>query len=559
MYDNIEAYFEKLFELPKSDKVSKWDKVFKDMAVHTRKRVPVELLLAKRPNEEADIHAYRIANYRAITYGSMNKALDDTQRNISGVSYTITADDNVKEYLNTHVIDQYCHESINETINPKSFIEKITLKRDIEDPNGFLVWFPSGEGTEDSSEKVTPTPKLILCSQYIYSDDFVFIYKDDLVYYFLTKTEIWKMYKVGDDWNQDIIYKHNFEAFPIIVLGGDKNAEGFYESFFAPYLAFGDEAIHQFSDWQAIMTTSSFPHKEVFATECMVRKINKDANNPNTSEEGYSGGGNGEVQLIPYQRGPYGITLRPVPTANDALSDVLDPSIPSTRFISPDIEIARYSGESWEKLIERAEQALNIDTTVGLDQSGLAKQIDKESQYSMISKIGNNFFDNIYLNSLKFIDCYLNRKQFKASKVSISKPKTFWVKSELELITEITQLKANNAPSFFLAEATIDLANKRFNGNPTKQKMFEFISVYDPFFTLTQAEKNNMISAGTLTKEDSIRGSRMFSILNQIAEEKADTFAMMDLKKINEEFEARVKEFFPVEETLLTDENGNVV
>lgn len=556
MFDNIETYFEKLLELPKSEKKTKWEKVFLDMSVHTRKRVPSELLLKRRPNEEENIYKYRLENYEAITYGSMSKALNDLYRIVSGISYSTNVPENVTEYLNSYSIEQYCSSSHNETLTPKLFIEKIALQRDIEDPNGFLIWVPAGEGLEDSGEKVKPTPKLVLSSDYYYSDEFVFIYKESEVYYFLTQTEYWKMYQVeGDKWVQELIYTHNLQAFPVIVLGGDINAEKYYESYFAPYLAFGNEAIRQYSDWQAIMTTSSFPIKETFVTECAVLPVDKN-NNPGNLDENHSGGGNGEVRLVPLRTGPYNNILRPIPAKANMMDDNLPVEIPSVRFISPDIEIAKYSGESWEKLIERAERALNIDVTVGLDQSGEAKKVDKESQYAMITKIGSNFYDNIYLNSLKFIDGYLNRKPFEKSQVTITKPSTFWVKTEEELVAEISQLKTNNAPSFFMAEATTDLAKKRFNGSPVKQRIFDFISLYDPYFIYTQGEKNNMIANGSLSKQDNIRSLRMFPILNQIAQEKADKFIQMSFEEINKEFESRVEQYFPEEESIELDDNG---
>ncbi len=579
MYDTIDQYFENFINLPQSDKKKYWEDVFIGMATHTRKRVPTELLLKRRPNEDENIHKYRVANYRAITYGSMNKALDDLYRIVSGISYTLNVEQNVRDYLNTHVIGQYNSSIQNEIINPKLFIEKITLKRDIEDPNGFLVWFPAGEGLTDSSQKVLPTPKLVLSSQYIYSDDHVFIYECDsksplrdedggvklegVIYYFITKSEIWKMYQTGTlkdpKWEQVMIYKHDLGAFPVIVLGGDMNTDGYYESFFSPYLAFGDEAVHQFSDWQAIMTTSSFPIKEMFGTECKIRRVNKHSNNPNEQEEGYVGGGNGEFELEITQPDPYGIIKRKVPLQN-LNDDTLPVDIPSIRYINPDISIAKYSGESWEKLIEKAEQALNIDMSVGLDQSGVAKQIDKESQYSMITKIGNNFFNNIYEVSLKIIDGYLNRKPYSKSSASINKPSTFWVKSENELVIEIGQLKTSNAPLFFLSEASLDLAKKRFNGNPVNQKIFKYISLYDAFYTFTSSEKNQMISSGVLSKEDYVRSLRMFPILNQIAEELShEKFMLLSYADINLKFEEKVKDFFPQEETILTDDNGNPI
>lgn len=570
LYNDIESYMTNIHKLPECGYAEKWEKVFKSMAVHTRKRLPTELLLLRRPNEEEKIHAYRIANYRAITYGSMNKALDDLYRIVSGVSYTLNVPDNVREYINNTIISQTPGLLQAEIVTARDFIERITLKRDIEDPNGFLVWFPTGAGLTDSSQKVVPQPRLIFSEQFVYSDEFVFIYKEEMVktekaktFYLFTKDDIWKLENEGDEakpnWVSTQIYIHKIGAFPVIVLGGDMNAEGFYDSFFSPYLAFGDEAIHQFSDWQAIMTTSSFPITEMFGNECSVKRVDKNSTNIPDQEEGFSGGGNGELEIKIMRPDPYGVIPRriPIPNLND---DTLPVDIPAIRYINPDITIAKYAGESWEKLIDKAEQALNIDMTVGVDQSGVAKQIDKESQYSMISKIGNNFFNNIYEKSVKLIDCYLNGISFEKSGASISKPSTFWIKNESDLAKEIQSLKSNNAPQVFLAEATMDLARKRFAGNPVNERIFKFISLYDPFYTFSVDEKNSMMAGGTLEKDDYIRSLRMFSILQQIVDELTPkVFMEKKLSDIYDIFEEKVSDFLPEDPGVEYDQNGNVI
>lgn len=578
MFETIEEYFAEIKNLPENPKKKDWERVFISMATHTRKRVPRELLLARRPNEEPTIHEYRVANYRPITYGSMNKALDDLYRIVSGISFTLNAPENVKDYLINTVVDNYCNSAAtqNEIISAKLFIEKICLKRDIEDPNGFLIWHPTGEGVIDSAKKVAPMPKLVLSEQYVYSDQNVFIYLSDEksplradnnkmvlegdIYHFITKTDYWRMQQVGTlsdpKWEIELIYKHGLDAFPVIILGGDMNTEGYYDSYFSPYLAFGDEAIHQFSDWQATMTTSSFPIKEVFANECLVRRVNKETS-PSDQEEGYRGGGNGEFELMPLQKSPYGMILRKIPE-NPNLPDALDVNVPSVRFIAPPVEVAKYAGESWQMLIDRAEKALNIDMTVGVDQSGKAKQLDKEAQYSMITKIGNNFFDNIYLNSLKIIDGLVNRIKLSSSKCSINKPSTFWVKNELDLINEITTLKTSRAPYLFLAEATTDLAKKRFNGNPVNEKIYTYISTYDPYFIHTIDEKNNLLASSVMSKEEYVLSNHLYSILNQIVRELSpDWLLNAAFDKIKSEVEKRIKPFIPKEPELERDDNGN--
>jgi hypothetical protein len=586
MYETLEEYFKYFKKLPNNPNKSEWIRVYVAMATHTSKRIPTELLLAQRPNEEPDTFKYRVANYRPITYGSMNKALDDVYRILNGVSYTLNGPDNVKQYFKDTNLEEYNNTAQNEICSIDLFLQKIVLKRMIEDPNGFLVWVP--DNMVDSATKVQPKPKLVYSEDFIYSDKNVFIYdscektpltKDDgsvemsgEKYYIFTPNEYWSLYQVGSlanpTWETVKIYRHGLGKYPVIVLGGDmcshdidkkQKSASYYDSYFSPYLAFGDEAIRQFSDWQAIMTTAGFPKAEEFMTECAIEKYSLRSNDPNASEEEFQNNNIGYAKLKPMQRGPYGRILRKVPNSNVA-DDALDANIPSIRYINPDVEVARYSGESWEKLIDKAEQALNIDMTVGVDQSGKAKLLDKEGQYSMLTKIGNNVFSNIYNNSLRIVDGYLNTTTIQNSKASVNKPSTFWVKNELDLIQEISTLKTNNAPSFFLAEATTDLAKKRFNGNPVNQKMFDFIALYDSLFIYTATEKNSLLASGAITLDDIIISLRMYSVLMQIISDWSPaTFIETDMQAIKDEFDTRIAEYIPEPVTPQFDELGNQI
>lgn len=588
MYETLEEYIKYFKKLPENPNKEEWIRVYVAMATHTSKRIPKELLLSQRPNEEPETYAYRLKNYRPVTYGSMNKALDDVYRILNGISYTLNGPDNVKEFFKSTTLEEYNNTAQNEICTIDLFLQKIVLKRMIEDPNGFLVWVPTGDGLDDSSIKVTAKPQLVFSSDFIYSDQNIFIYdscentplvKDDGTielsgekYYIFTKMEYWSLYQVGTvgnpTWETEKIYSHNLGKYPIIVLGGDisshdingknKNSN-YYDSYFSPYLAFGDEAIRQFSDWQAIMTTACFPKTEEFMTECAIEKYTLRSNDPSDQEEEFQNNNIGYAKLKPMQRGPYGTIMRKVPT-NGLVSDDLDVNVPSLRYINPDVDVAKYSGEAWQMLIDKAEQALNIDMTVGVDQSGKAKLLDKEGQYSMLTKIGNNIFANIYDNSLRIVDGYLNKIAIKNSKASVNKPSTFWVKNELDLIQEISTLKTNNAPSFFLAEATTDLAKKRFNGNPVNQKMFDFIALYDPLFIYTSSEKNSMLAAQIITKLDFISSIRMYGILNQIVYEKsAAGFIDTPMQVIKDEFDLRIQQFIPADPAQQFDENGNTI
>lgn len=567
MFETIEEYILNLFKLPESELKAKWEAVFHEMAVHTRKRKPEELLLKTRPNELPEILAYRLANYEPITYGSMNKALDDVFRIVNSINYSVKVDDRTLTFIKKNIFYNFSLDL---------FLQKIVLKRMIEDPNGFLVWMPAGLGLTDGSIKVEPVPYLLYSCDYVYSDKNIFIFKAPetstynnngeqgigKVYWLFTKNEIFKVYQNGpnesEDWASVMFYKHSLNDFPLTVLGGDMNAEMFYESFFAPYLAFGNQAIRQFSDWQAIMVTSGFPYIEHFVTECEVTAhVNKEAIglNDNNSEQKYSV----STELKPFAKSPHGTIMRPVSEDKSTMSltGTLPYDIPSIRFISPDVSIAKYSGESWEKLIELAEDALQQSTTYAQD-SGKKVELNSEGKYSMITKLGNNYFDNIYLKSLQIISGYFKNSGIDMT-VVINKPASFNVKTESMLIDQITTLKEKNAPSMFLSEATVDLAKKMFSGNDLSKKIFDIISTYDVLFIYSPAEKENILMSNNVDKKVYSISIYIYSILLQIANEKSsDVFLAMDNKTIYEEFLKRLDLILP-KATIQTDPNGNAI
>lgn len=568
MFETIEEYIKAFLKLPPSPMKEYWVKVFHEMSVHTRKRKPDDLLLKTRPHEEGHVLQYRLDNYEAITYGSMNRAFDNLYRLMNAINFNIVADANVLQYIGQNVFDNYTF---------TMWAQKVTLKRDIEDPNGFLVWMPEGKGSSDSAEKVQPKPYLLYSDKYVYSDNNVYIfcapetslyenegaYHSGKVYWVIGLNSIWKVKQTGPDEAKDYLaeefYKHNFNGFPVIVLGGDLNADGFHESFFAPYVAFGNQAIRQFSDWQAIQVTSSFPIIEEFATECEIKtRVKRNPENKsNDPEEKYEQ----RVELKPFHKGPYGIILRPVKTNNDTLDfeGTLPVDIPSRRYITPDIDIAKYAGESWEKLIQKAEEALNLNLTYA-NQSGVAKEYDNETKYSMINKIGNNFFDNILLNSLKFIDCYLNKKPLDKSNAYINKPTTFNIKTEADLIAEIATLKEKKVPGMILSQATTELARKMFSGSPVAQKMFKVISTYDPLFTYSVEEKDSMLLQNVISKEDYIRSilfdTKLTQINNRIG---SDNFVKTSEESLYKTFLSDVQSAMPNATTPLIGADGQPI
>lgn len=569
MFD-IAKFITGFFKLQAPSYKKNWEEVYEQMAVHTNKKLPEHLIKKQRPNETKEIFDYRLCNYRPITFGSMNRALDELYRIVNGIGYKINAPDNIIQLLTQKKFNN---------VPFVLFLQQCVLRKMIEDPNALLVWLPSGEGIYKETERVEPMPYVVSsCDIYYYDQDVLAFLSNEhsevkvgnkttfegKVYYILTKDKFYKLIQVGlkskDQYSLEEIYTHNIGEIPYCILGGDMSEYGYFNSYFAPYVAFGDEAIVRFSDWQAIMVNTSFPFIEEFQIECEVtdKEPDKSSNPIPAEEEKFTGR---KYTMKPHVRSPHNTIVRKsnVDPKNPFETAGLNPEIPSVRFIQANPESAKYVEESWKALIIMAEDSLHLNLGRGLI-SGVAKEIDLTAQNTMISKIGNNFFDNIMLSSVIYVDAYYNFNPANHEEISIDKPSTYNVKTEADITNELTVLKEKNAPSFFLQESSLDLAKKRFSGDKLSQKIFTVISLTNPLFIYSVGEKQNMLMSGVITKENYILDLNIYFLLLKMAEKKGiDAFIEMPIEEIQAELQAALVPFLPEPVTPITNDNGEVV
>lgn len=567
--EEVTAYAAKITKLAPYEPAIKYKELFEEMAVHTRKRKPESILLKRRPNEPDDVFNYRIANYEPITYGSMNKAFDNLNRILTGINYNLTvSDDKVNEYLNSKKFMG---------VDFKMFFSKIVLKRMIEDPNGYLLWLPGGQGVDSSASNVEPYPVLMFSFNIIdWGKDFIVFLSDEKsylttgqgknqvvkkagrVYYILTTDTFYKYIEQdAGKFLLEVVYVHNLGEIPMVPLGGDLNADGFYESFFSPYIAFGNESIRQFSDFQALSTTSAHPIREVFTMECEVQNLDLDADDDNETEnKTYSR----QVKVQPFTKGPFNEIQRPVgENSNDGLGQkYLDAAIPTVRFINPSIDFVKNAWEATKEMLERAEDTLHLNLG-DVSLSGKAKEIDLLSHEDMLNKIANQILNNM-LVSARFIVAYTNNTAYDKSRVKLTKPASFRVKTESELLDELNKLKTSNAPAWIVSAVARQLALSRFSGDEVNQKIFVLITTYDPLFVYTVSEKQSMVLAGTANKDIVTKSNYLYSILlNILSEEGEAKFLEMDNAKLIEVFNKKVAVYITENQTLLTDPNGNPI
>ena len=292
------------------------------------------------------------------------------------------------------------------------------------------------------------------------------------------------------------------------------------------------------------MTMSAFPYREELAEECTEKGCRHGIIWNKETEEGETCGtckGTGKI----FARGPYGVFVR---SKGSSLFDGKEAdNQPLVRFVSPPVDIIKYSGEAWKDLLREAEDALHLVYTKEA-QSGTAKEIDREDSDAMITKISNNVFDEIIFRSLLYIESY--REINSPIEPIIVKPISFRAKSEDDLINEVTVLRDKNAPIAFQVEATKDLARKRFSGNKSLSRMVEILVSFDPIYNVSTADKSILLANGTIKKQDIQKSLYAYKTLQEIVSTEGTEFLENPLPVIFETMNEKMSVLFDESPTI---------
>ena len=488
----------------------------------------------------------------------MNKAIDKLFRLFQSANYSIKVSNDLEEYLsfkkfkNEHFI---------------GFIQKYVLRRMIEDPNALLVTVPTGEGLTN------PTVKIDADLLIVPSDKIHYISKDAVtwlqikekstvmkggrksrtgkVYSTLTRDAYYKHIQIGESGSDKYelveVYRHNIGHVPAVVLGGNPTVEDYFESYFSPFLPFGNECIRQYSDWTGVMTMSAFPYREETAEDCTAKGCRSGVIFDREKEEHRPCGtcnGTGKI----FARSPYGVFIR---SKSSGVFEGSQDNSPLVKFISPPVDIIKYSGEAWENLLRKAEESLHL-LFVDEAQSGKAKEIDREESDSMLTKISNNVFDEIIFKSFVFMEKY--RELNDPIDPVIIKPISFRNRTEQDLIVEINQLSDKNAPVAFQVEAAKDLAKKRFSGNKAIARMVEILVAFDPIYHVNTANKAVLLANGTIKKQDIVKSLFAYKTLNEIISVEGTEFLEEPLTTIFEKMDQELVKYYDNAPTISIEE-----
>ena len=506
---DIGLYNSKFYKTPPKKSLPNWERwveLFQEMKVHTRGDIPVKLIEKQRPNQDIDVFNYIKKMYQPISKSSINRSINRLFRIFLNSNFSFNVSTDLEQYLKEKVFEK------------RAFFEYFygtVIKRMIEDPNGYLVWLPSGEGLLEQTKKVEVKPEIIHSVNIWYVDEEVLTWRWDIdeklpdEFWSLTKEGYYRHVLRDDHYILEEIYNHGLKAVPALVLGGVEESKGIFESYFNSFLPFGNDAINQYIDWKGVNVTSAYPFRTEKYTEC---------DYPECQGKGWFQDEHNKTITCPLCKGTthkphtsvYGTFIRR--EKSTATGDETDNS-PMIEFTSPSTDILEYSQQSWQTLLDLARKAI-FDEAIEESQSGLAKLVDKEDEHAFYSSISDNVYDHLLINSLKIINGYRDINTTKEPE--ITKPTSFVIKTETDLVNELGVLLEKNAPLPFILETVKDLAKKRFSTNKTTAKAINFLMVYDPLFALSPEEKNMLIATNVIDDLTRSKGVNSYQVLMRL-------------------------------------------
>lgn len=574
----IEDYFKEFDRIAEPTAKSLWVSQYEEVSMHTRGKTPTKLIGERRPYEAEEIKKYRLKAYEAITKAPVTRAINNITRVFNKANVTVKMPNDLKAYVEQPIFKKKTFHM---------YVFHYVLRRMIEDPNGQLVWWPGGEGLYDPLKQIEVEPILVLSKNIVHMDDDVLTFiaaekspvtvpdgtrnkvkNEGEVYYTITKDAYYKRFQYGEKSKKKFkwveLYRHEIGEIPAITLGGYEASETeektneeipFLSSYFSAFVAYANETIRQFSDHQGIMTVSGFPIREMEQEPCQA----EGCKNGYIVGERVVGGktkrtkcgvcnGTGRMAVS----SPYGVLYRKEKGfGND--KDVKD--VPVMRYITPPVDILKYSGEYWKSLLQEAEKSLDL-LFIDEAQSGVAKEIDRETLLSTLDAIGKNIYENIMKKSLMYIGEL--RTPGKKEIITINLPASFKMKTESELLQETTELKKNNAPDMLIAESTREVVRRRFSGDEVLLRMCDVMMMADPYFIYTINEKSVMLASGAIDESIFTRSIYTYSTALQMAEEMRDLIPTKATSELVAELNKRIDAAIPkVKPRTLVDPNGN--
>jgi hypothetical protein len=505
-----------------------------EMGVHLKGDAPTDLLEAYRPNEPAEVRNYRISIYEPITQGEGKRIVNVLSKIQKSSNYSIQFPEqtNVNPEEN---LEQYCTKDYPFFGSVENWAFNVALQQNLCDANALVVVMPLAI-PDDQVSYLKPYTFIYRSDQVVdYGLNFYTILLDEKnvvntvpldVWLIVTDSQIIKIKRISEKDKSkvtiEVLYNFDFGEVPAYFMKGDYRKDSIpfaYDSYVSGIIPFWNKAIRLDSDMDAQFNQHLFLERVEMETECTsgcsrnkekgVHTILSNGNEIICPDCGGDGWING--------RSPYGVTT----VRADSFEGDSAANFPGVQYITKPIDIVELTEKKIEKLISQGFSSINMDIIdkVGENQSGTAKNFDRDELNTFISKISDNMFDNILGNGYKFISLWRYSVVNAATLPVINKPTTFSVLNESMIVKEIETM-ANAGLN--TTQYEMDLIEKRYPNDTAKKLFNQNVISLDPLAGKTEEEKTDIKLNGGVTQEQYIISSMIRGFLLTALDENED-------------------------------------
>ncbi len=489
----------------------------------------------RRPRE-----SHKIKAYRRIIWS--NKTKQTPSRVISSLNKIIRADDWKIDYSKAEKPKKIREEEQLEVYTEKEYpffgsVENwaygLGLKKILSDPNALIVVMPISFAIE-SNEHFKPFGFFVPSKDVLEISEHLIVYKSNItgsflsgnkeiktpIYYLLNQTEIWTSQKVNEkgDMSLDLVFTHNFGVIPAYKTGGTVNEiidnMPLYDSFLEPMLPSLDEAAREYSDLQAEVVQHIHSTMWGMAGQDCVKcngigKVQKDGKPVACGDCK----GEGVMPLNPYKN----ITIK-----RPKIDDNTIPT-PPAGYVEKNVEIVKIQDQRVKNHLFDALESLNMEflSKVPLNESGKAKEIDKEELNNFVYSVGKHLVENDLRPLYKWIAkwrYYLiipNKEDRTNMLPMIVVPERFNLISEDLLVEQIKKAREAGVDPTIIDELMVDYIHKKFRHDPMLRDKLKCINDLNPFSSRTAEEVEDLQMGRLITKKDAV----IYSYINFFVEQ----------------------------------------
>ena len=556
-YDKLKPYFVDKQTHYYYDKADKKCKAFEP---HSEGCYPTELIECRRPNEPLEVQKYRKEIWvpkTKPTFGRVLASLGKIRRSADwSIKYPeLGAFTKIRE---GESLEDYCEKDFPYFESVTNWIFSVALKKYLTDSNGVVLIMPLTTDVPET-DFVKPYPILFDCCDVVmFNHGENALLNNPLGCMYVTKKgamEKGKSFYYVDTfaittYNQvdakgtmmpSDPYIHGLGIIPCFKLGGivcETEGHNFlYESRIAGILPELDEALREYSDLQAAKVLHVYPERWEFTQqECSTCKGSGMRRNPLWTEGcglpvqlpcDNSGCHNGYIASGPYSK----LLIRPMSTIEGS-GQIPNPP---AGYVEKDVEIVKLMDSSVRQHIYDGLAAINFQelAEVPMEQSGVAKQVDRDEQNNTIHAIAEDLV-KIMDSTYKITAYYRYKNLYPVDEIDkmlpqIPVPERYDLFSITNMQTELNTAKTGKTNPVIVNAMEIDYASKRFNTDESVRDLVSLTLKLDPLPNISEDEKMARLSNKGILQETYIVSSNINEFVQRAIDEDPK-FAGLPLK-----------------------------